>query len=105
MPLPTPSHLQFLVMSVLLDSERAGHQVRQQMAESGVKKSGPAFYQMMARLEDTGWVKGWYDEKVIDGQMIRERRYKLTGKGARAHRQTCDFYAQRLQAEGGLGCA
>jgi hypothetical protein len=36
--------------------------------------SGPAFYLLMAKLEDANQVWGWYDEIVIDGQRIKVRK-------------------------------
>ena len=35
----------------------------------------------MARLEDAGLVAGQYEQKVVDGQIIKERRYALTPRG------------------------
>ncbi len=98
MPLPELTHLQFLVLSILLDGERSGREVRERSAEHDKRKSGPAFYQFMARLEDAGFVEGWYDQKVVDGQSIKERRYKITGGGLRAWEDVRDFYL----AHGGL---
>ena len=49
----------------------------------------------MARLEDARFVEGSYDEKVIDGQRIKERRYKITGQGIAAWEEVRDFYLTR----------
>src|SRR3954451_19839409 len=95
MPLPELTHLQFLVLSTLLDGERSGREVRERLAEAGERKSGPAFYQFMARLEDAGFVEGWYDQKVVDGQIIKERRYRVTGAGSEAFQDTRGFYLAR----------
>jgi DNA-binding PadR family transcriptional regulator len=92
MPLPELTHLQFLVLSILLDGERSGREVRERLTEAGETKSGPAFYQFMARLEDAGFVEGWYDQKVIDGQSIKERRYRIIGNGTKAWEDVRDFY-------------
>ncbi|HEX8201192.1 MAG TPA: hypothetical protein VF590_11945 [Isosphaeraceae bacterium] len=99
MPLPELTHLQFLVLTILMDGERSGREVREKLVEAGEQKSGPAFYQFMARLEDGGFVEGWYEQKVIDGQIIKERRYRLTGQGAKAREHVRDFYL----AHAGLG--
>src|SRR5688500_15649914 len=103
MPLPDITHLQFLVLGVLMDGEQSGRHIRDHLAEADEHKSGPAFYQMMARLEDGGFVKGWYDQKVVEGQIIKERRYKIVSAGVRAWENTRDFYAEhaRLGLEGG----
>jgi DNA-binding PadR family transcriptional regulator len=92
MPLPDITHLQFLILAILMNDEKTGRCVRKELAEQGVKKSGPAFYQLMARLEDSRFVKGWYEQKIVDGQIIKERRYKLTGQGRKAIEQVQEFY-------------
>ena len=97
MPLPEITHLQFLVLSVLTDRELPGRLVREKLAESGEKKSGPAFYQFMARLEEGGFVEGWYDQKVVEGQIIKERHYRITGEGLRACEDVRDFYLSRAR--------
>ncbi len=84
MSLPKLSHLQFLVLGTLLPGQRRGHEIREQLAEFGVRKSGPAFYQLMARLEDAELVKGRYRQEVIEGQIIRERTYTIRAAGVTA---------------------
>ncbi len=98
MNLPEITHLQFLVLN-LCQAERSGEisgrRLRELMKQAGVKKTGPGFYQMMARLEDAGMVKGWYEQRLIDGQPIKERTYKLTAKGVRIKESTQVFYASQ----------
>ena len=91
--LPPITHLQFLVLEALSDSEQAGRDLRSLLATHRVRRTLPAFYQMMARLEDAGLVDGWYDQQVVDGQLLKERRYALTRPGRRALEQTRAFYA------------
>jgi DNA-binding PadR family transcriptional regulator len=107
MPIPPATHLQFLILSILIDGEQSGQFVRDQLAKHKVHKTGPAFYQMMARLEDADFVKGWYEKQVIEGQPIKERHYKITGAGVKAWERTRDFFADALAAskQGGLGYA
>lgn len=90
--LPTLTHLQFFVLTALVDAERSGLQLRELLEWAGEKKSGPAFYQMMARIEEAKYVKGRYSQKIIDGQIIRERHYKLLAAGKAARNQSLDFY-------------
>ena len=45
----------------------------------------------MARLEEAGMVDGRYDQKVIDGQIIKERVYTITGSGIHAWEEFRDF--------------
>jgi len=96
--MPELSHLQFAVLKVLGAAERSGKDLRAGLSEHGLKKSGPAFYQMMARLEEADFVKGSYKQEIIDGQIIKERQYKITGNGVRAFNATQQFYsgAQRM---------
>jgi DNA-binding PadR family transcriptional regulator len=55
---------------------------------------------MMARLEDAGLVDGQYEQKIVDGQIIKERRYALTPRGERAWAETRAFYTDAIEAYG-----
>ena len=46
-------------------------------------------------MTDAALVEGWYDQKVVAGQHIKERRYRLTKAGARALAETRAFYLER----------
>jgi DNA-binding PadR family transcriptional regulator len=94
--LPAITHLQFLVLGLLVEETRAGRDIRAELRRYGVRGTAPAFYQMMARLEDAGFIEGWYDQKVVEGQLIKERHYRLRPPGRRAWRGTCDFYMAAL---------
>ncbi len=91
MAIPKLSHLQFLVLSTLLREPKRGQEIRKQLAQFGVRKSGPGFYQLMARLEDAGFVSGRYRQEVIDGQIVREREYRIRAAGTTAWTQSRDF--------------
>jgi hypothetical protein len=95
--LPDITHLQFLVLGRLLDEEQAGRVIREELSRFGVRGSAPAFYQMMARLEESALVEGWYDQQVIDGQIIKERRYRATKAGAAAWKATRAFYLAQAE--------
>jgi DNA-binding PadR family transcriptional regulator len=90
--MPTLTHLQFMILNALLDGERSGQEVRDTLAAAKVRKSGPAFYQLMARLEDAKFVSGRYEQKTIDGQPIKERRYRVLAGGRRALDEVREFY-------------
>jgi DNA-binding PadR family transcriptional regulator len=95
--LPSLTHLQFLVLGALLGTggePRAGRELRAELTRYRVRRSAPAFYQMMARLEDAGWVEGFYTQQVVDSQIIKERGYRITAAGQRAWDGTRDFYVQ-----------
>ena len=90
--LPPLSHLQFLALGVLLASEEPGRVIRDVVADYGIRRTGAAFYQLMARLERDELVEGWYEPVIVGDQTVRERRYRITAVGARAWRQTRAFY-------------
>src|SRR4051794_31933117 len=98
--IPELTHLQFLVLGILRGGERTGHAVRKALARHGVRRSGPAFYQMMARLEDAGLAAGEYDQQILDGQIIKQRRYALTPRGDAAWSSTRAFYDEAIGAYG-----
>lgn len=88
---PVLTDLQFLVLLALLDGRSTGRSIRSELARSGINRSGPAFYQMMARLERAEFVVGSYHSKVIDGQIIRQRKYRLTVGGRQAYIEKKSF--------------
>src|SRR6266480_7286787 len=93
--IPRLSHLQFAVLEVLGPAKKRGKDLRTSLSELGIRKSGPAFYQMMARLEEAKFVEGWYEQKIIEGQIIKERHYRITGNGIKAFNETQKFYQSR----------
>jgi DNA-binding PadR family transcriptional regulator len=108
MKIPDLSHLQFLVLGGLHGGELTGRAIREALKRYRVRQSGPAFYQMMARLEKSGLVKGWYTQDVVDGQIIKERCYRIAAAGERAWRESRRFYAaaiDEVEGEGGLAHA
>ena len=96
MALPQLTHLQFLVLSHLAAGETSGREVRAFLREQGVRQSGPAFYQFAAGMEDAGYVEGWYEQQIVDAQIIRERHYRVLAAGRRAFQRSRDFYAAAL---------
>jgi DNA-binding PadR family transcriptional regulator len=96
--LPPLTHLQFAVLGTMLDTERAGRDVRDAIARFGVKRSAPAFYQMMARLERDKLVEGWYEQITVGDQAVTERRYRLRPAGRKLWDATRAFYERASQA-------
>lgn len=91
--LPELTHLQFLVLTIVRIRTMSGKELREKLKTiATIKKSGPAFYQMMARLEEAKFIKGWYEQEVIDGQIFKERHYEVLAGGIRALEQTRTFY-------------
>ena len=101
MTLPRLTHLQFLVASELRSGAARGRDLRARLKEAGVRQSGPAFYQMMAGLEDAGFVSGWYEQRIVDAQIIRERHYKLLASGTKAWQGCRDFYLRAIGSHRG----
>jgi hypothetical protein len=92
--LPPITHLQFLVLGVLLAGEQPGRTIREAIARYGVRRTGPAFYQMMARLERESLVEGWYEQIVVGDQAVTERRYRIRSVGIRVWTYTRSFYEE-----------
>ena len=92
--LPRLTHLQFLVLGLLRGGERPGRAVREVLAEHGVRRTEPAFYQLMARLERDGLIDGWYEQVAAGDQTVTERRYRLRSQGDRLWIEARDFYAE-----------
>lgn|ERR1039457_643282 len=90
--IPQLSHLQFAVLDVLGTDVGSGKELRKRLSERGIKKSGPSFYQMMARLEEAKFVEGSYKQEIIEGQIIKERQYRIVADGVRALNRTKQYY-------------
>ena len=90
--LPRLTHMQFLVLGLLREGDLPGRLIRDALAAHGVKRTAPAFYQLMARLERDGLVHGWYEQIVVGGQAVTERRYRLRQPGDRLWLEARDFY-------------
>jgi DNA-binding PadR family transcriptional regulator len=94
--IPEMSHLQVAVLGLVAAGDRKGLEIRDRLGELQVRQTGPAFYQMMARLEEGKLIEGWYAQRVVAGQMIKERHYRITPAGRRAWREAQAFYRQLL---------
>ncbi|MEM8781928.1 MAG: PadR family transcriptional regulator [Planctomycetota bacterium] len=91
--LPPYTPLQFAVLSLVVPGEVPGRALRQALKDKyGHKRSGPAFYQLMSRLEEMGLVVGTYHTVTVGEQDVRERRYSLTGDGVDALNEMQAFH-------------
>lgn len=88
------SHLQFTAISLIGSGRIAGKELRQKLMDKGIDRSYPAFYQLMARLEDAGLVAGVYDQKKVNGKTVRFRKYSVTRHGANAYNNMLKHYKQ-----------
>lgn len=98
--MPRLSHLQFLVLGVLRTGPHAGREIREGLEVFGARPRGPAFYQLMMRLEDASLVEGSYHQQIVEGQIIRERHYRITAAGSRAWDKSRDFYLDAIRSLG-----
>ena len=90
--LPVLTHLQFLVLGVLRTDPQPGRTLRKVLAFYGIRRTGPAFYQLMARMEKDRLVDGWYEQVAVGDQAVTERHYRITGAGARRWNDARAFY-------------
>lgn len=67
------------VLGLLSLGEMSGRDLRDVLRQHGIQKGPPSFYSMMAGLEDSGDVIGWWAMKEVAGVGLRERRYRLPG--------------------------
>jgi DNA-binding PadR family transcriptional regulator len=91
-PLPVLTHLQFLVLGVLRHDPQPGRTLRHALAAYGIRRTGPAFYQLMARLEKDRLVDGWYQQVTVGDQAVTERHYRITSDGTRRWNDARAFY-------------
>jgi DNA-binding PadR family transcriptional regulator len=90
--LPDLTHLQFLVLGVLRGDQQPGRVVRDALAGYGIRRTGPAFYQLMARLEKDRLIDGWYEQITVGDQAVTERRYRITPDGKKRWNEARAFY-------------
>ena len=98
--LPAPTHLQFLVLDVLLHHSEgtSATTLRDALRQYGEDREGPKFYQMMRRLEESGFIESWSQQFNVGGGQVSRTYYRVTAQGRVAWRLTVEFYASRLNA-------
>ncbi|MEQ9504462.1 MAG: helix-turn-helix transcriptional regulator [Deltaproteobacteria bacterium] len=87
--MPALTALQYLVLRALISGELGAKDLKEVLRDNDVKKSSPAFYQLMTRLEEKGYIDAWWDEEA---DHHRTRKYRITGEGQRSVHQTEAFY-------------
>lgn len=90
--LPALTHLQFLVLGVLRNNPSPGRTLRKALSAYGIRRTGPAFYQLMARMEKERLVDGWYEPLTVGDQAVTERHYRITPDGTRRWNDARAFY-------------
>lgn len=100
--LPALTHLQFLVLGMLRSDELPGRALREALSGYGIRRTGPAFYQLMARLEKDRLVDGWYEQITVGDQAVTERRYRISAEGKRRWNEARAFYEHVARVAGKL---
>jgi DNA-binding PadR family transcriptional regulator len=93
--MPDLSHRQFFIVDLVGDDEHSGRYIRDRLNDHGIKTSLPAFYQMMARLEDAELIRGFYVTTPVKGHVLKERHYKSLAHGRKQCQVVLDFYKSR----------
>ena len=86
------SDVKFLVLTELMQGVRSGREIREELEKQSAKKSLAAFYQIMARMEDEGMIRGWYETKRIDDQTVKSRHYEILGSGRVAWEKQMELF-------------
>ena len=99
-PLPTLTHLQFLVLDIVAGNAEgiSAQQAQDVLSRHGQNHRGPKFYQLMKRLEEAGLIESWYQTFDVAGGDVRRTYYKVTTAGEVAWRVTVQFYLTRMKA-------
>lgn len=100
--LPALTHLQFLVLGILRTEELPGRVLRDVLSGYGIRRTGPAFYQLMARLEKERLVDGRYEQVIVGDQAVTERHYRITADGKKRWSGARAFYEHVARAATGL---
>ncbi len=96
--LPALTHLQYLVLGVLRAEPQPGRTLRNALSAYGIRRTGPAFYQLMARMEKDRLVDGWYEQTTVGDQAVTERHYRITADGNRRWNDARAFYEHVARA-------
>ena len=96
--LPEVTHLQFLVLDVIAAiQETSATELRRHLEAFSTDQKGPKFYQLMGRLEKSGFVESWAQQYDVGGGSVSRTFYKLTEEGETARQITLEFYNSRLK--------
>jgi DNA-binding PadR family transcriptional regulator len=96
--LPALTHLQFLVLGVLRNDELPGRALRDVLAGYGIRRTGPACYPLVARLEKDRLVDGWDEQITVGDQAVTERRYRISSEGKRRWNEARAIYEHVARA-------
>lgn len=107
MAAPRMSSAMVDVLTLLLQAWEDETDVHGWLIMKSVRRSGPAVYAVLDRLEDAGWVTGVWEKLGPGEQRPRRRFYRLTGAGVEAARERRPVPATqvpgRLRPQPGFG--
>jgi PadR family transcriptional regulator, regulatory protein PadR len=75
------------VLEVFLQAWRDGRDLHGWTIMKATKRAGPTVYGVLDRLEDAGWITGWWEEQHPEPGRPRRRFYRLTPNGTAAAQQ------------------
>jgi DNA-binding PadR family transcriptional regulator len=103
--LPSVTHLQFLVLDIVKAHAKglSANDLREALLREGQAYSGPRFYQLLARLEASGWIDSWSQHFAVGGGTVERTYYRITSKGKSAWDVTLIFYRTRILLAEKLG--
>ena len=68
-------------------------------------KTNATFYELTKRLEELGYIAGYYTARIVGDFAVRERYYEITVAGVRAYHAAHTFYTNGAAAPIGNGKA
>ena len=89
MPIPRASHTQFLVLNALLDGEKWGREVRAALRAENYASTHASFYEMIDRMEQSGVIESWFEERDVEGQKFNEKSLPFDGKRRQRAERSC----------------
>ena len=98
--LPNVTHLQFLVLDVLVRRPEgtSATTLRDALSEYGEDREGPKFYQMMRRLERSDFVTSWSKQFNVGGGEVARTYYRATESGRISWRITLEPVSKIVKA-------
>ena len=90
---PAITHAQVFVLELLLVFPLRCNVLRDELEEFGLLRTKADFYELFERLEELGFVAGYYTAKIVGEAIVRERSYEITNAGLRAYCAAYAFYS------------
>lgn len=75
------------VLALLIQAWDEGTDVHGLMIMRSIRRSGPAVYKVLDRLEDLGWVDSFWEVRPAGDKRPRRRYYRLSTSGAESARR------------------